>query len=296
MKNINSLAHRAKSLHLYSQKLSESLKNGGFRAVAQGHGVEFSGVRDYLLGDDIRSIDWNVTARFGKPFVKTFEEEKELNVFLVVDRSLSMKTGTKRSREEAALETAALLLFASLQISSPVGAVFFDGKIQFSVAPKSGENHAMTIFSAMDGAGGSVGAAGDGAKEPGSVLPNALNGASKLLKKRSLVFVISDFRVKGWEKPLGYLAQKHDVVAIRIADSADSKLKPMGTILAQDSETGVKRYLPTSSRRFANFWLEENRRRVENWEDSCRKKGARTIVLSTDSDPVAALMRGIENA
>lgn len=284
--NFSSLSKRASSLHLSSSKLADSLKAGSFKALIQGHGIEFSGVRDYLPGDDIRSIDWNVTARFGKPFVKTYEEEKELNIFLIVDRSVSMETGRKKSRENQALETASLILFAGLNISSPVGAVLFDGKIQFSIPPKAGKDQTMLIFSAMDK---------NPQKTKGSCLANAITGASKILKKRSLVFVISDFRVKGWEKSFALLAAKHDVCAIRISDPDDSKISQIGTIIATDPETGISRMIPTSSKKFQSTWLDNNRKRIEAWKEEVLKRGARPFEISTSEDPLIELLNNYNN-
>ena len=135
------LARRATLLHLSAISLAEEMRSGTFKSLYHGQGVEFSGVRDYLRGDDVRSIDWNVTARMGKPFVKLFEEERELTVFLVVDHSLSMNTVSgNRTRLEVAMECASLLSLASLQNASPVGAVLFNGEITFSCAPKAGRD------------------------------------------------------------------------------------------------------------------------------------------------------------
>ena len=146
--NRKNLSKRAELLHLSSVSLAEGMRNGTFRSLYRGTGVEFSGVREYLAGDDVRAIDWNVTARMGKPFVKIFDEEKELDVFLVADKSFSMDTGSGiQSRLETAMECASLITLASLHNGSPVGAVTFDGRIDFSCPPKSGkcDNYQLTF-------------------------------------------------------------------------------------------------------------------------------------------------------
>ena len=141
------LSRRASLLNLSALTLAENLKNGGFKSVFRGQGIEFSDVREYFPGDNVRSIDWNVTARMGKPFIKQYEEDRELTVFLILDCSLSMKGGSfEKTRLSQACEAAALLLFAAKKNEGAAGAVFFDGEIQFSCPPKSGKKNSMLIF------------------------------------------------------------------------------------------------------------------------------------------------------
>ena len=180
-----SLVKKASYLRIVAYDLAEGMKSGNFRSLYRGQGIEFSGVRDYIRGDDIRSIDWNVTARMGRPYVKVFEEERELQIFIVVDSSLSMQLKTeRRTKYETAAEAAALVTIASEMNGCPVGAVFFDGAIHFSCAPRLGREQTMLILTRLDKL--------PEKSETGSVLGNALTGAGKLLKKRSLVFVLSD--------------------------------------------------------------------------------------------------------
>jgi uncharacterized protein (DUF58 family) len=282
--NLTRLARRATLLRLSSAALAENMRSGGFKSLYRGYGIEFSGVRDYFVGDDIRSIDWNVTARMNRPFVKQFEEERELQVFFVIDRSLSMDTGSlRKTRLASAAEAAALLLFAAEKNNSPVGAVFFDGEIQFSCAPKAGKERTMLILSRLERI--------EKKTVRGSVLGSALKGAGKLLKKRSLVFVISDFRVAGWEHSFAQLAQKNDVVAIRITDRLDGELPAIGSVSFSDPETGALRVLPTSSRSFARAWFDDNRRRTDHWKEECFHRGGYPVELSTAEEPLIVLSR-----
>lgn len=279
-----SLASRASLLRLYSRSIAEGLRIGAYRSSNRGQGIEFSGVREYLRGDDVRSIDWNVTARMGKAFVKQFEEERELVVFFVVDRSLSMTTGfSKRSRLTAASEAAALLMFAAERLDSPMGAVLFGHDIEFSCKPENGKNQAMLLLSRLDEPPESTAA--------GSVLSNALRGTAQILKKKSLIFVLSDFRTTGYESELARLALKHDVVAIRITDSSDLELPEIGYVPFYDTESGVQRRLPTSTTSFRRAWRDEEIARRKRWETTCTRRGVTPLILSVDEDPVIMLSR-----
>lgn len=277
----DSLSQKATYLRIAAGRLSDSMKSGGFRSLYRGQGIEFAGVREYLRGDDVRAIDWNVTARMGKPFVKMFEEEHELQIFLIVDRSASMFTGSKgRVKYETAAEVAALLSLAGELNESPVGAVFFDGKIHFSCAPEAGREQTMLLLSRLDEV-----------EDPqrGSCLGNAITGAVKMLKHHSLVFIISDFRSTGWEESFKLLAQKNDVAAVRIADSTDWELPDVGSFPFTDNETNVRMVLPTVSQTFKSAWRDENRRRTARLENFCSRHGAGFVSISTEEDVVRML-------
>ena len=282
--NTFSLSQKATALRLMSHSIAKSLQVGNFRSFYKGRGVDYAGAREYLYGDDIRTIDWNVTARMTKPYIKLFEEDKELIVFLLVDRSASMETGSgAKSRIETATEAAALVLFASMQNSSPIGAVLFNGETEFSCKPKTGKDHAMVLFSKLD--------ARPVRTKQGTSLAHALRGSSILLRNRSLVLIFSDFRCSGYEKELSLLAAKHDVIAITIQDPSDFSLPQIGMIDFFDPETQVKKALPTISKTFQKEWAAHNQRHFERWKSFCLKHGVETIVLSTDTDPSQELIR-----
>ena len=285
--NVNRLAQRASSLRLAAITLAENMRNGSFKSLYRGQGIEFSDVREYLNGDNVRSIDWNVTARMGRPFIKQYEEDRELSVFLILDCSRSMELGSDVTRLSLAQEASALLLLACEHIAGAIGAVFFDGKIQFSCPPKAGRENSMMILSKLD----KLDSIPEYEKIDGSVLSNAITGAAKLLKKRSLVFILSDFRSSRWEKPFARLAQKHDVVALRITDPSDSELPEIGTIPFYDAESKKKSLFPTLSRRFKAQWREANQKRSEQWKDFCSKHGAFPLSISTQEDAVSTLQR-----
>ena len=278
------LAQRAYLLHLSARTLAEGMKSGSFKSLYRGHGMEFRGVRDYFHGDDVRMIDWNVTARMGRPFVKEFDEERELDVLLLLDVSASMSTGAgRRSRHETVMESASLLTLACLQNASPVGAVIFGGNIVFSAAPKAGREHALFLLSQYDRAQRPV--------PGGSVLDNALQGADRLLKKRSLVLVFSDFRTAGWTAPFARLASRHDVVAVRVTDPLDSHLPECGTVPFADAESGRRSLFPTHLARFRREWSDAQYHHLEFWQHECVRHGGVPLVLGTNAEPSVELTR-----
>lgn len=276
------LIKKAAYLKIVAQDLADGMKSGNFRSLYRGQGIEFSGVRDYIRGDDIRTIDWNVTARMGRPYIKVFEEERELQIFIVLDSSLSMRLeNDKRSKYATAAEAAALITIAAEINECPVGAVFFDGAIHFSCKPRLEKEQTMMILTHLDNL--------PEQQVKGSVLGNALTGAGKLLKKRSLVFVLSDFRSSNWEKPIIALAQKNDVVAIRLHDNADDELLTMGTVLFEDVESGIKMDLPSAAENFKKEWRNFNELHTTRWKDFCVKHGILPVIQDVKNDPLQTL-------
>lgn len=282
--NNESLIKKALYLRLMAEDIADGMKSGNFRSLYRGQGIEFAGVRDYIRGDDIRTIDWNVTARMGRPYIKVFEEERELQIFLITDSSLSMQLETntgRRTKYAAAAETAALVAIAAEINACPAGAVFFDGAIHFSCEPSLGKETTMQILNHLDRL--------PATPTPGSVLPNAISAAAKVLRKRSLVFILSDFRCSGWEKPLISLAQKNDVIAINIHDACDEELPALGTVTFKDMESGLKMTLPSSSPSFQKEWRSFNEMNQNRWQDFCIKHGIMPVVLDTKTEPVQVL-------
>lgn len=282
--NNESLIKKALYLRLMATDIAEGMKSGNFRSLYRGQGIEFAGVRDYNRGDDIRTIDWNVTARMGRPYIKIFEEERELQIFLIVDSSRSMSlenAAGRRTKYAAAAETAALAAIAAELNVCPVGAVFFDGAIHFSCQPSLGKEQTMQILNHLDRL--------PETPVSGSVLPNAISAAAKVLRKRSLVFILSDFRSSGWEKPLISLSQKNDVIAINLRDASDDELPSLGTVLFQDAESGLEMALPSSSEAFKKEWRNYNSMNLNRWQDFCIKHGVMPVLLDTKTEPVQVL-------
>ena len=282
--NNESLIKKALYLRLMAEDIAEGMKSGNFRSLYRGQGIEFAGVREYNRGDDIRTIDWNVTARMGRPYIKIFEEERELQIFLIVDssRSMQLENATdRRTKYAAAAETAALVAIAAEINACPTGAVFFDGAINFSAEPVLGKENTMQILNHLDRLPPSP--------VSGSVLPNAITAAAKVLRKRTLVFILSDFRCADWEKPMINLAQKNDVIAINLHDAADEELPSLGTVKFMDVETGRKMSLPSSSPAFKKEWRNYNEMNQNRWQDFCIKHGIMPVILDTKTEPVQVL-------
>lgn len=220
----------------------------------------------------------------GRPYIKIFEEERELQIFLIVDssRSMQLENATdRRTKYAAAAETAALVAIAAEINACPTGAVFFDGAINFSAEPALGKENTMQILNHLDRLPPSP--------VSGSVLPNAITAAAKVLRKRTLVFILSDFRCADWEKPLINLAQKNDVIAINLHDAADEELPSLGTVKFMDVETGRKMSLPSSSTAFKKEWRNYNEMNQNRWQDFCIKHGIMPVVLDTKTEPVQVL-------
>lgn len=282
--NNESLIKKALYLRLMAEDIADGMKSGNFRSLYRGQGIEFAGVRDYIRGDDIRTIDWNVTARMGRPYIKVFEEERELQLFLITDSSLSMQLETntgRRTKYASAAETAALVTIAAEINACPTGAVFFDGAIHFSCEPSLGKETTMQILNHLDRL--------PATPTPGSVLPNAISAAAKVLRKRTLVFILSDFRCGGWEKPLISLAQKNDVIAINIHDASDEELPSLGTVVFKDTESNLQMSLPSSSPAFKKEWRSFNEMNQNRWQDFCIKHGIMPVILDTKTEPVQVL-------
>jgi uncharacterized protein (DUF58 family) len=282
------LLRRISSFPIVSSGLAEELLAGDYRSVFKGQGIEFDEARHYQAGDDARLIDWNVSARFGEPYVKMFREERELTVFILLDVSPSMHSGTTgplNPYEQACL-TLALVAFSAEEAGQRVGAVFFDQGIDRVFPPRKGRRHVMGILDSAIGV-----STGCRAAARGSDLATALAGAGRLLKRRSLVTVISDFYAAGWEDPLGDLARKHDLVAIGINSPLDTEFPPMGLVPLEDPETGLKLHVSSSSPVFLSAWSRWHEDRGKWLETVCRRSGAACLPLSTAEDAVSALKR-----
>jgi uncharacterized protein (DUF58 family) len=224
-------------IELRTRSLVDTLFTGAYRSVFRGQGIEFAEVRDYQQGDDFRSIDWNVSARFGHPYVKSYAEERELTLLLVVDQSGSLHFGNPLSKVGLAVEIGAVLALAAARNNDRVGALLFTDRVEYVVRPAKGRAHALRVLRDM------IAFAPRGR---GTNLGEALGFAAKLLRHRAIVVVLSDFRAAGWEEPLARLAGDHDVVAITIDDPRELVLPDAGWVDFTDAESGQRVLLDTS--------------------------------------------------
>lgn len=284
---IGFIADRAKQLKISSLSVSTGLRSGGFSSAFRGQGVEFDSVREYEHNDDIRSIDWNLTARSGKTFVKLYREERDLTIFLCTDFSQSMDVGLEQiSPKEKALETTALLAFAAQNIFSPLGAICFSGDKGPIFFPHTGQDHVLSILKSMENFALSKPKRNANA---GTNLAPSLTAISKILRSRSLVIIISDFKVDGFEKELGLLASKHDVICIRITSGIDLSLYKIGTIPVCDAETNFKAFLPTSNKNFQHEYKKKYYEEILRWQNLCTRCLANPILLNINDDTAKVL-------
>ncbi len=229
---------QVKQIELRTRRLVGSLFSGEYRSVFRGQGIEFAEVRAYQHGDDFRAIDWNVSARMGHPYIKLFDEEHELTLLLIVDRSGSVEFGKPVQKAERSVEIAAVLALAAARTNDRVGALVFSDDIDHVVRPAKGRRHALRVIRDLL------------AFEPvhrGTNLARALAYAAKLLRHRGIVVVLSDFRATGWEEQMSRLARRHDVVAISVDDPREQRLPDAGWIELEDAEDGTRMLVDTSS-------------------------------------------------
>jgi len=278
------------ALPVISHGIAEEMLSGNFRSIFKGQGMEFDEARRYEPGDDIRSIDWNVSARFGSPFVKMYREERELTILILLDVSPSMHRGyiarQRLSPYEQALISAALISFSAEYTDQRAGAFFFDKDIERVFPPHKGRRHIMAIVMAALQHQNKVSRRRD---NYGSDISSALKGAQRFLKKRSLVVLISDFYSVNWEHELTNLCRKHDCIALRICDPPD--LPYPGLISLEDPETGVKIEAPAGLESFVENWTQWQNERSVSWEAQCWRSGAAFMELSTAADAPSALIK-----
>jgi len=228
---------QVKGIELRARNLVNTLFTGEYRSVFRGQGIEFAEVRAYQQGDEFRAIDWNVSARMGHPFVKTFMEERELTLLLIVDQSGSLHFGRPYTKAGLAVEVAAVLALAAARHNDRVGALLFADAPEYVVRPAKGRAHALRVIRDL------VAFAPRGR---GTNLGGALRYAAKLLRHRAIVVVLSDFRAEGWEQPLGQIAARHEVVAITVDDPREYDIPDAGWVELEDAETGKRLLVDTS--------------------------------------------------
>ncbi len=270
------LARRLRAIQLSSVRLVDSLLAGGYRSVFRGQGIEFDEVRDYSPGDDVRLIDWNVTSRMGSPYTKTFREERELSLFLAADVSASMYAGSgDTGKDETALLAFATLALSAVANNDRVGAVLYSDRIEKWVAPGKGRKHIHRLLNDY---------AGFTAAGRGSDLALALRTIGQSLKRRGICVILSDFKTEGYWHELALLARRHDVIAVRVTDSADTDFPDVGLVALEDPETGAT-LSAFGSRSFRLGWQRFALDRLAEWNTRCRRCGVETLEIGTSDDP-----------
>jgi len=224
------LAKKIRYIQIYTTKVVNDVLAGEYESVFKGRGMEFDEVREYQPGDDVRSIDWNVTARAGKPFIKKFREERELTVIFLVDLSASGSFGSmKQTKNELAAEICALLAFAAIKNNDKVGLIAFTDQVEQFIPPGKGARHVLRVIREILTFRPS---------RTGTDIARALDYLGRVQARRAVVFLISDFQAESFEKPLRVLARRHDLIAVSLADARESKLPGIGPVELEDAETG----------------------------------------------------------
>jgi uncharacterized protein (DUF58 family) len=250
------LLKQVKQIEIRTRGIVNDVFSGEYHSVFKGRGMEFSEVREYQIGDDVRSIDWNVSARFGHPFIKVFEEERELTVMLLVDLSGSLVFGSvEKTKQQIAAELSAILAFSALKNNDKVGLILFTDRIEKFIPPKKGKSHSLRIIREV------LSFEPQGNK---TSIRSALEYFNHTIKKKAIVFLISDFYDIGYEKILRIVGKKHDLIGIVLSDPREKEISGSGLIKFRDAETGDIRYVDTDSKDF-KFHFRETQKRFDNY-------------------------------
>lgn len=273
---------RVRQIEIKTRGLSSNIFAGEYHSAFKGRGMMFSEVREYQYGDDVRNIDWNVTARFNRPFVKVFEEERELTVMLLIDVSGSREFGTTwRTKKNMISEMAAVLAFSAIQNNDKIGVILFSNKVEKFIPPKKGRKHILHIIREM---------VGFEPENSETDIAGVLRYLTNAIKKRCTAFVISDFLDTNFEDALKIANQKHDVVALKVFDPRETELPNIGFVKFKDAETGQLRWINTSKRSnrdaYSQWWNDND----EKVSTMFRKSGVDSVSVRTDEDYVKALM------
>jgi len=278
---------KVRKIEIKTRRLSDHIFSGEYHSSFKGRGMTFSEVRQYQYGDDVRSIDWNVTARYNEPFVKVFEEERELTMMLLVDISGSEYFGTQQQfKRETLTEIAATLAFSAIQNNDKVGLLLFSDGVELFIPPKKGKSHVLRIIRELI------------EFQPKSKKTNvneALKFLSQVMKKKAIVFVLSDFMDNHYEHTLKIVGRKHDVTGIRVYDRRDAEMPNIGMVAMEDAESGAVQLVDTASksvrRSYANHYLET----VNYFEKSFSHSGAGYLDARLDESYVKKLLGYFKN-
>lgn len=279
----NEMLAKVRRIQIYTSKLVNELLAGRYESVFRGQGVEFKEVREYVPGDDVRAIDWNVTARTGVPHVKVLTEERELTLLIMVDASGSQRFGSVRQLKiELSAEVSAVLAFSAIQNNDKVGLVIFTDEIELFLPPRKGRQHALRVIREVL------------YHQPRSKKTNiafALEFANKILKRKAIVLIISDFQDAGFEKNLKLLARKHDVIACLIVDPRERELPDVGLVKVLDSESGEEMVIDTSSSFLREEFVKYAQNELERKKKIIMQCGTDFLIIPTDSSYINELYK-----
>src|SRR3990167_10572365 len=277
------LLKQVRQIEIKTKGLVNQVFSGEYHSVFKGRGMEFSEVREYQFGDDIRNIDWNVTARFSHPFIKIFEEERELTVILLVVLSGSLLFGTvEKTKQQIAAELSAVLAFSAMKNNDKVGLILFTDKIEKFVPPRKGKTHVLRLVREV---------LSFEPKGKATNLKSALEYMNNAIKKKSIVFLISDFMDNGYEKILRIVGKKHDLVGIVINDRREFKLPKIGLVKLTDSETGEERWIDTSDTKVQKTVAGVRQRIIQNRKSLFLSSRLDSIEINTGENYVKPLVK-----
>jgi uncharacterized protein (DUF58 family) len=274
---------KVRKIEIKTRGLSSNIFAGQYHSAFKGRGMAFSEVREYQFGDDVRDIDWNVTARFHRPYVKVFEEERELTVMLLIDVSGSLDFGTqKQMKRDMVTEIAATIAFSAIQNNDKIGVVFFSDKIEKYIPPKKGRKHILYIIREM---------LDFQPESKRTDVKQAVEFLSSVQKRRTTAFILSDFYVRNdFQQSLQICNRKHDVVAIQVYDQRAKELPDVGLMKVVDAETGFEQYVDTGSKRlrqaYHNYWMS----RQAELQDTFNKSNVDNVSIATNEDFVKSLL------
>lgn len=264
---------QVRRIEITTRGLVNEVFSGEYHSVFKGRGMSFAEVREYAYGDDIRGIDWNVTARTGTPHVKVFEEERELTVMLVVDASASAGFGTRdRMKAELAAELCGVLAFSAIKNNDKVGLILFTDRIERFVPPRKGRRHALRVLREL---------LYHPTEGTGTDLAEALEYLARVIRRRAVVFLASDFLASGYEKVLAVAARRHDLVAVRVGDLREAEVPPIGFVEFEDPETGSRVVVDTSARAFQERYGRLRAEAREQVDELFRRVGIDAIDVTT---------------
>ena len=275
------LLKKVRKIEIRTRKVTQQIFSGQYHSAFKGRGMTFSEVREYQYGDDIRNIDWNVTARFNHPYVKIFEEEREMTVMLLIDVSGSNRFGTRNMfKSDLITELSAVLSFSAISNNDKVGVIFFSNKVEKFIPPKKGRSHILRIIREL---------VNYEPKEQKTNISEALRYLTNSNKKKCTAFILSDFIDDEFEQALKIASNKHDLVALQVVDRGERNLPDVGIVMMKDPESGEKRYIDTSDEKVRRSYGEWWNWQYKNSGEQFKKSGVDSTILYTDVDYIKSL-------
>lgn len=278
---VSELLKKVRRIEIKAKGLTNEMFSGEYHSAFKGRGMSFSEVREYQYGDDVRNIDWNVTARFDRPFVKVYEEERELTVMLLLDMSGSEDIGSSKViKRELLTEIAAVLAFSVIQNNDKIGAILFTDQVELFIPPRKGKSHVLRIIRDI---------LNFSPKNRGTNIAAAVKHFTYAVKKKSTAFLISDFINEGFEEAIKIAARKHDLICLQLKDPIEQQLPSSGLVKIKDAETGEIAWIDTSNKKVRNAYLASSRKKNEALQSFFIRNGIDFVVINTHRNYIQPL-------